>query len=503
MTTLVRSCKEHERCHFAVRVMQDVQVAFLLLRYCLGARLMHLLRGCGSVLRERDGGAPSPVELHDSQHCNSLAALLVCPRDAGLRRSVTASHFHANVWQQAVMPPSMGGVGLACAAMVCECAYLAGCLACLPYLRTHARLLHAPSALGPDSALPTFAALRAAARRVSSASAGPVDFPTLLSASPPAQRALAEGLWARARVALLGAQVDDGGRARVASCGGAYAGAWLDVLPLSVEQRATPEHYRLALAMRLGVRLPEVEVAIAAGRARDCPCGSVHDVYGRHPSVCRRGNRAGLWTTRHDALQWAILAVARMVGRAAHAVGRRNWFSAAALAAAGRDFDHGLYADIALPHYRAPARHLYVDVAITAPEAGGALAHSPSSRDRGGVAAEMRVQKKHRKYKPAVDAMGGVFRAGVMERFGACSDDLVGLVKGLCGDGDRDPASEDWGCTAPTRLRYHMQRVVFAGVMADAAMVDMALSMDVHCTAPEALRRDGARGRFGRAGGGV
>ena len=92
-----------------------------------------------------------------------------------------------------------------------------------------------------------------------------------------------------------------------------------------------------------------------------------------------------------------------------------------------------------------------------------------------------------------------VFRAGVMERFGACmyvvSDDLVGLVRELCGGGDRDSVEDDWSAAPKTQFPYHMQRVVFAGVMADAEMVERALDMDVFCMRPEAGRGDAATRR--------
>ena len=106
---------------------------------------------------------------------------------------------------------------------------------------------------------------------------------------------------------------------------------------------------------------------------------------------------------------------------------------------------------------------------------------------------------KHSKYRPATEAMGAGFRAGVMERFGACSDDLVGLVTELCGEGDRDAGAEDWYFTAPSRVTYYMQRVVFAGFMADAAMVDAAIDADVALRDPAAADADrGPRGRGGR-----
>ena len=123
------------------------------------------------------------------------------------------------------------------------------------------------------------------------------------------------------------------------------------------------------------------------------------------------------------------------------------------------------------------------------------MAASPSSCERGGVAAQQRAGKKCGKYGPAVAAQGGVFRAAVMERFGACSDDLCGLVSQLCGEGERAHDAEDWTFTAPSRVTYFMQHVVFAGVMADAEMVDRALELDVAWRAPEAVAA--ARGGFG------
>ena len=86
------------------------------------------------------------------------------------------------------------------------------------------------------------------------------------------------------------------------------------------------------------------------------------------------------------------------------------------------------------------------------------MAATPSSRERGGVAAQQRAGKKCGKYGPAVAAQGGVFRAAVMERFGACGDDLCGLVSQLCGEGERAHDAEDWTFTAPSRVTYFMQR---------------------------------------------
>ena len=85
----------------------------------------------------------------------------------------------------------------------------------------------------------------------------------------------------------------------------------------------------------------------------------------------------------------------------------------------------------------------------------------------------LRAQRKRAKYGDAVITVGGEFIAAVMERYGACSDDLCRLAALACGDGDRELSeADDW---------YFMQGVVFAGVMADAAMVDAAITLDHVC----------------------
>ena len=67
---------------------------------------------------------------------------------------------------------------------------------------------------------------------------------------------------------------------------------------------------------------------------------------------------------------------------------------------------------------------------------------------------------------------------GALE-YGACSDDLCRLAALACGGGDRELSeADDWYFTAPSRRSYFMQGVVFAGVMADAAMVDSAIALE-------------------------
>ena len=76
-------------------------------------------------------------------------------------------------------------------------------------------------------------------------------------------------------------------------------------------------------------------------------------------------------------------------------------------------------------------------------------------------------------------AVGGEFRAGVVERFGACSDDMLAILRIIAGDADRDLMdADDWYFTAPSQRSYYSQHVVFSAVIADAQMVDSAAGLD-------------------------
>ena len=68
----------HLLAHRRLSVMPDVQAAYVILRYnCLALRFLLLLRACGPVLREADGGCESPrggVQRRDiSRHARCAA----------------------------------------------------------------------------------------------------------------------------------------------------------------------------------------------------------------------------------------------------------------------------------------------------------------------------------------------------------------------------------------------------------------------------------------------
>ena len=65
-------------------------------------------------------------------------------------------------------------------------------------------------------------------------------------------------LYAKQRTMVLQLQPDARHRARVLSAGGLHAGSWLCVLPITMHTTAHARHYQFALALRLGLELPEL-----------------------------------------------------------------------------------------------------------------------------------------------------------------------------------------------------------------------------------------------------
>ena len=89
----------------------------------------------------------------------------------------------------------------------------------------------------------------------------------------------------------------------------------------------------------------------------------------------------------------------------------------------------------------------------------------------------------------------------MLERYGACSDSLVGLFRTLCGDRERDAAAcDDYSGLVSSRVSYMASTVVFGTVLADAALVSRVIQIDA-CGAPPARFAAPASARHGpRAG---
>ena len=249
----------------------------------------------------------------------------------------------------------------------------------------------------------------------------------------------------------------------------------MQVVPVSEWWRARSRYFQLALCLRLRVGLPELDV-LPPVACRGC--GGAHDKLGRHPSACKRGNRSSLYTGRHDHVQSAWLHVMRMMRvSGARAVGKRDYFGSAV--PPGKR----LYPDIIMPVYEGVGRHVFVDVAVVEPATVAFTPHGGGAADEAGYAAKLRAARKVNKYGVACSRIESKFRDAVMERYGALSDGAVGLIRMVCGAGEREPSEAQYSPTAPSRVTHAMQVVVFAGVMADAAMLAEALELDVWCRA--------------------
>ena len=84
------------------------------------------------------------------------------------------------------------------------------------------------------------------------------------------------------------------------------------------------------------------------------------------------------------------------------------------------------------------------------------------------------------KYQPLAEGVSSTFKPAVIERFGACCDELVGFIKQLTGDGDRDALrADDYAFSTASRTTYMASLLVFGAVLSDAVMVDRVIGMDV------------------------
>jgi hypothetical protein len=502
---------EHRYAHSELAFLRDTQAAYLLLRYSLNARFGFLQRAVepsALLLPTNDGD--TPVRMHDERLQESLRYLLVDPTVDHERRTEMARNggYVLRVFLQAALRAKDGGLSLPTAELLCASAHLAGACAELPYVREHAASYQLDGVcLDATSELLYFRGLDNALQRLHGQSADAAqlypDLASLLSASPQkaSQHALAEGCYAKQRELVLQLQPDARHRARVLSAGGLHAGSWLCVFPITMHGTARARHYQLALALRLGLELPEL-LSVRGERVKcGAKCGAEHDVYAFHPGVCRAGNRKGLWTVRHDALQLMLIHIVRLLGYAVQtcSVGAGNWFGAAGWSPEKRSYKR---ADVVMLHFLGPGRHMFLDTAVTDPAAGGALSAQPSAADASGVAASLRAEKKNAKYVPLAAGVSSHFRAAVIERFGACCDSLVGFVNMLCGDGERDALhADDWTFSASSRTTYMASLLVFGTVISDAAMIDRVIGMDVHeaAAAQDVMpRRGGPADRPGR-----
>ena len=137
--------ESHETAHVRLRLMPDVQAAYLMLRFCLGVRVIFLLRALGGAMI---GGDDAPGAKHNSFLRESLDELLTDPTKPPSRRLELAEAGHPmRVYAQARLRAKDGGLGLTCAYLVHAAAHVSGVVSCLAFISTHRSILHAPTDL--------------------------------------------------------------------------------------------------------------------------------------------------------------------------------------------------------------------------------------------------------------------------------------------------------------------------------------------------------------------
>ena len=99
----------------------------------------------------------------------------------------------------------------------------------------------------------------------------------------------------------------------------------------------------------------------------------------------------------------------------------------------------------------------FIDVAVVEPASPAMMGGARSSAEHAGVAAALRAQKKHTKYREVCSRIESTFRDGVIERYGHCGDGLVGLVRLIAGVGHREPWETDYSPTATSQVTHVAQ----------------------------------------------
>ena len=92
------------------------------------------------------------------------------------------------------------------------------------------------------------------------------------------------------------------------------------------------------------------------------------------------------------------------------------------------------------------------------------LVEAYATHNEAGVAAEMRAAKKCSKYVKLCAEISGQFVPAVVERRGTFNDALVGFVKRLGGDQDRDPhpgQHDDYVFSTRSKTTYMAGRICF------------------------------------------
>uniref|UniRef100_A0A0G4FEG0 Uncharacterized protein n=1 Tax=Chromera velia CCMP2878 TaxID=1169474 RepID=A0A0G4FEG0_9ALVE len=113
------------------------------------------------------------------------------------------------------------------------------------------------------------------------------------------QHLMIEALHLVRREQLLNA-LSPPGKARLKSCSGTGASAWLTAMPSSGWTKISPTLFTTAVRLRLGLPIPEIK------RNPICACGATLDHEGQHAQTC--GTGGGVWW-RHEQMKDAFCSL--------------------------------------------------------------------------------------------------------------------------------------------------------------------------------------------------
>ena len=261
-------------------LLENMQSASLLLRYCGVGNINHLLRTVPPAsVREA-------AKIHDSNVLESFQSIIGC------RLSPTQI-------RQTHLRISQRGFGLPSALLISPCAFVGSWAATLRSL-PHRLQLFASTAhdilIGTSDGIfdgHVFDALRSLSWTSSKVAS---EFPSLASLPEKSfklQKKLSS-ICLEDELDRLLESSERNSQARLHSAGGPDAGAWLDSIPQSRELSLSNAEFQTAALLRLGADLPILR------HIRECNCGVQMAADGYHLLTCPKD---GGFIRRHDAWQ--------------------------------------------------------------------------------------------------------------------------------------------------------------------------------------------------------
>lgn len=360
-----------------LKLLNDPQSAYLLLRFCLSfCKMVHFMRTVPCGLLDR------ALAEFDQLVLSAFQELFPFPIER-----VHKAQIGLNI--------GFGGLGLRSTLLHQPAAFLSSVSAAIPSLNFPEGLELSPTGGFFDDAKDLMSLSK------------PANVSLDLPQSVPPQKVLSSFINLALQKELMN-DLDDVGKARLNSCSARYASCWLSASPLAfLGQKFSPSEWNLSIAYRLGVPVVLEEESV-------CPLGGCAKPLGQlahHAVRCGAGRDR---SNRHDALRDFVFQQAR-VGQIA----------------AQKEPPHLLQncglrpADVLLPNV-AGGRSVCVDVAVTDPLQSKMVSGASRSVS---FAANEYARVKHSKYSILMARKSDelVLWPVVVETLGAWSDDSLQL----------------------------------------------------------------------------